>query len=398
MASLLKLTVLAAVATTSFGASSPHENGDTDVVSTVKTASNELLDNILKGGISNNVYPGVAAMVGDLSDDLIYSGAFGNYEYSYNNSNSPAISVETSRFDLASVSKVIATTTAVGLLYQRGYLRMSDFVHQYIGNDLYSQYGKDKITIENCMLHNAGYFPDPDPNYYEQDFGCPNTVDYHPLEDFSCMPLVYDRLMNETLATPPGENYVYSDLSFITMQFVVGSIVYTNGLIKKDQLMPQCQNILYKFDNNINNGVIFDCYFEAFIRLEVFQSEISWVPTLGYLPDASVADQCVITTTDDSYRHTLVQGVVSDGNCYAMGGICGHAGLFTTIPDLGKFAKRLLVLATTSVDEEVEGPIYANWLNSTTVKYFIKEHNQTQSSRALGWTINDSTVRYLGGH
>jgi CubicO group peptidase (beta-lactamase class C family) len=352
------------------------------------------LDAILQSGIDTNVYPAVVAVVGSLSnadDEYVYSGAFGTYEYLYNNSNSPSVSVPKSRFDLASISKVIATTTAVGLLYQRGYLHTSDYISQHIENDLYSRFGKDKITVENCLLHNAGYFPDPDPNYYEPGFACPNTAVYYPGEDLSWMPRVEDRVGAGRRATAPGDAFVYSDLSFITLQFVVGSIVRKNGLVTTDQLLSQCQSMVSSSD--VSNGVVFDCYFEAFIRLEVFQAEQSWVPTLGYLPPAEVVDDCVITTSDLSYRHALIQGVVSDGNCYAMGGICGHAGLFTTGPDLGKFLHRLLVLSTTTIDEDVEGPIYKGWLNATTVKHFTKEHNQTQSSRALGWTINDPTVR-----
>jgi len=84
--------------------------------------------------------------------------------------------------------------------------------------------GKENIVVRNLLLHNAGFPPDPNPDYWYPEFGCPQTVNYHPSQDFSCQEKIYLSLMNQTLQNPPGSKYVYSDLSMITMMHVVGTL------------------------------------------------------------------------------------------------------------------------------------------------------------------------------
>lgn len=77
---------------------------------------------------------------------------------------------------------------------------------------------------------------------------------------------------------------------------------------------------------------------------------------------------------------TILQGKVNDGNAYILGGIAGHAGLFATGADVETFVRALLF------------PDDGKFLNSTTVKLFTTEYNNSQSSRALGWNTNDPTT------
>ncbi len=97
-----------------------------------------------------------------------------------------------------------------------------------------------------------------------------------------------------------------------------------------------------------------------------------------YLPPNSVAVDCAPTENDTVYLNRVIQGQVSDGNTFAAGGISGHAGLFSNIHDLTIFMHRLMFAKEND-----------DFLNRTTVQYFIKEYNHTQSSRALGWNTND---------
>ena len=92
-------------------------------------------------------------------------------------------------------------------------------------------------------------------------------------------------------------------------------------------------------------------------------------------------------TGNGSYTHKRPQGQVSDGNAYAMGGIAGHAGVFSTASDIGSFAKNILS-SVLSVDNSGELPL----LNTTTLKLFTTQYNSTQSSRALGWDTNTPEV------
>lgn len=100
-----------------------------------------------------------------------------------------------------------------------------------------------------------------------------------------------------------------------------------------------------------------------------------------FLPFYSTWRTCAPCENDTSYLHRVIQGQVSDGNAYALGGIAGHAGLFSTALDLSTLMYRLMFA------EEND-----TFLNKTTVQYFIREYNHSQSSRALGWNTNDPTV------
>jgi CubicO group peptidase (beta-lactamase class C family) len=344
------------------------------------------LDDILMSGIKNHVYPAISAMAGDAQGKVFYSDAFGNYEYLEVDPNSPRVTVS-NIFDMASVTKVLSTTSAVALLYQRGYIQLEDKISDLLKEPSYGEVGgKENVTVLNCLLHNAGYLPDPSPNFWEVSFGCPN----YGVEDFSCLDKVYQDIMNEQLKTPPGTAYVYSDLSYMTLQLVVGAIALQHSLISSAQLSPVCANAMNSA-TEFHKGMVYTCYFEAYVRKNVFQEDEKWLNVTGYLPPASVAKDCVPTTVD-APSDELKQGKVSDGNCFSMGGICGHAGLFTNVLDASKILQRLVVLAS-STEADPVAP-FGNWLNTTTVKLFSTEYNSSQSSRALGWTTNDPTVNY----
>jgi CubicO group peptidase (beta-lactamase class C family) len=348
------------------------------------------IDDILKSGINDRVYPAVVAMAGRKSHnfgsndvEIIYSGAFGNYQYLSDNANAPNVTLD-NLFDMASVTKVVSTTPAVALLYQRGYLSLSDKIGEILDEPTYSSTGgKENVTVLNCLLHNAGYLPDPTPNFWEDSFGCPQG--YGMIENFACLDMEYSNVMNQILVTPPGVKMVYSDLSFITLQMVVGRIAFKNNLVAASSLRPICTDALAS--NPSSKVITYVCYYDAFIRKEVYQEDKSWLKHMGFLPPSSLSSLAIPTTVvGDSLR----QGNVSDGNCYMMGGICGHAGIFTDMHDMSRLAERYLVLASASSEASIDP--FPGWLNVTTMKLFAKEYNATQSSRALGFTTNDPSV------
>lgn len=205
-----------------------------------------------------------------------------------------------SLFDIASLTKVVSTTTAVALLYQEGLLDINSRVIDTLG-DMFASHGKDKITIQNCLLHNAGFSPDPVPWYWSPDFPCPNTDDKYPREDFSCLePFIRDSFYNESLQSVPGESYVYSDLSFITLQLVVGTIAINNKLVSRAHYRAECSDWLrvhadYAFVDKV-------CAFEAYTRLHVFQHGTAegarWMPSTTYLPTEEKWKQCMPTLND----------------------------------------------------------------------------------------------------
>jgi CubicO group peptidase (beta-lactamase class C family) len=388
---------------------------NSEVINTKPNIENNIkLNKILNNGILNKVYPGVVAFAGNLDGTYEFSTSLGNYEYENDNEiiDNKKVTIN-SKFDMASVSKVIATTTSLALLYQYEYINLDTKISSILGFE-YNQGGKDNITIRNCLLHNSGYQPDPSPWYWDKSYGCPNTNKTIVDEDFSCLNDIYNSLFLEQVQQPPGTLYVYSDLSFITLQYVIGKTVLENNLISKNTIF--LNNCIENMNSNqTSNGLLYTCHFEAYIRQEIFNLSISeyeinyrrlplslqidstsLMPSTGYIPIASEYDNCLPTLNDtgiDSYTHKRLQGQVSDGDCYAMGGICGHAGVFSTGPDIARLLTVLLNIYNGVKKEENNE---WNFLNSTTLQLFTAEFNQTQSSRALGWTINDPSVKDYG--
>jgi CubicO group peptidase (beta-lactamase class C family) len=260
------------------------------------------------------------------------------------------------------------TTTSIAQFYQRGEVELEEKVcdEKLLGIGFSGQ-GKDKIALLNLLLHNAGFPPDPRPNYWSTDFGCSETKKEHPLENFSCQDTIYSSLLDQTLDHPVGEKFVYSDLSMITMMYVIGKLARDLHYVSESDLLPGCDQ---------GGPGALECYYEAYVRHFVLQA--AHTSSSGFLPPQSAWENCAPTWNDTSYRHGVIQGTVSDGNSYALGGISGHAGFFATVGDVAKIT-RLWLYA---------GP-EDKLLNETTVELFTTAYNLTQSSRALGWDTND---------
>jgi CubicO group peptidase (beta-lactamase class C family) len=318
---------------------------------------------ILNRGVSDGVFPGWSVAVTAPSRTL-YARAGGNFTYA---SDAAPVKLST-MFDMASCTKVVATTSAVARLHQRGLLSLDAPVAAYLGA-AFGAHGKGAITVRNCLLHNAGFKPDPVPFWNVPSFGCAESGRAHPQLSFSCMPRVLASVLNQTLDHAPGAVYVYSDLSFVTLMFVVGQVVRQNRLVASGRLLPQCD-----LSDDAN---ALQCYYEAFVRTDVLVGLGLGGGSSGFLPPASLAPTCAPTMNDTVYRHAVVQGQVQDQNAYAMGGVAGHAGLFANAKDMVVVMQQLLGAGATA------------YLNATTVQLFTREHNQTQSSRALGWNTND---------
>lgn len=129
------------------------------------------------------------------------------------------------KYDLASLTKVLATTTATMKLYQSGYLELGACcrvrrrdktadakVTQYLGDE-FGANGKAGITIRHLLTHSAGFPPDPVPGFSSPAFGCPQTkAGVAAPEVFTCMPKIRSALNSQSLQYPIGEQSVYSDL------------------------------------------------------------------------------------------------------------------------------------------------------------------------------------------
>jgi uncharacterized protein YbbC (DUF1343 family)/CubicO group peptidase (beta-lactamase class C family) len=189
-------------------------------------------------------------------------------------------------FDLASLSKPVGCATSVMLLAERGKLNVKDPVAKYL--PAFAANGKDKVTIENLLLHRGGLVPD------------------NAIEDFKDGPAkALERVMALTPVAEPGTKFIYSDVGFI----VLGEVVKT-----------------------VSGKPL-----EQFARDEIF-APLRMADT-SYRPPEALRPR--IAPTEQRDGHWMV-GEVHDPRAYALGGVAGHAGLFGTADDLARFCRMIL--------------------------------------------------------
>ncbi len=252
----------------------------------------ELIDGLVEEAIRNRDLPGAVVIAGRGSQ-VLYRKAFGL------RATFPATEAMTldTIFDVASLTKVVATTTAVMKLVEDGKLRLNDRVSAHIPG--FGKYGKERVTIRHLLTHVSGLRPDLDLRV-EFDGGAPEAV----------------RLASEeVLVAQPGERFIYSDINF----FLLGHIVETI------------------------TGKSLDLY----LRETVFQP-LGMRHTM-FLPPASLRGRIAPTESCapkswpcGTPGSTMLRGTVHDPTARRMDGIAGHAGLFSTGDDLAIFARMLL--------------------------------------------------------
>ena len=186
---------------------------------------------ILDNGISSSIYPGYVALVGYSNGSIIYEKANGNFVYSgdppppNNNLSNPAMTMHT-QFDMASITKLLATTSSIlKLMENKSHIHSSfDPITNYLGPS-FAVHNKSSIQIIHCLLHNAGFYPDPYPNWFNSiAFGCPQSTQYHPILTFDCTQNIFNSTMNQPLYYPTGSQMIYSDLSMMTLSYLIATI------------------------------------------------------------------------------------------------------------------------------------------------------------------------------
>jgi len=296
----------------------------------------------------------------------------------------PPVDPASTLFDMASITKIVGGTTASAILYQAGLLDLDALVADAsLLGPAYASGGKGGVRVRDCLLHQAGYPPDPSPAYSDAAFGCPATALQTPPLTFNCSELVFASLLAQPLQYPTGTQWLYSDLSLITVQYVVGTIVAANGLVPADALLPACASA----DPLASPGLYKTCYFEAFVRTQVLAP--ARMTGAGFLPSPAAWADCMPTFNETAYyRHAVVQGTVSDDNAYALGGVAGHAGVFASLDSMAQFVGTWAGLPG-------YGPP-GGLVNATTREAFWTPPAPAFSPRALGWLVQVPTDTYLG--
>lgn len=245
------------------------------------------IDDIMARAISERVFPGgVVAVV--KNGVTIHHKAYGSHTYD----DDARVYKTDDIFDLASLTKVIATTTAIMRLVDQGKLSVDDRVSNYIRE--FDTVEKRGITIKQLLIHESGL---PAFRVY--------------VDKLKTKTSILDAILNEPLTSRPSSQYVYSDLGFITLAHIVEKV----------------------------SGVSFDTYMtrELYEPLGMHSTQFNPLDK-----DPLLIERIPPTEIDTVHRTITVKGQVHDERAWYMGGVAGHAGLFSTAGDIAIWATMLL--------------------------------------------------------
>jgi len=272
---------------------------------------------ILEKAIAGRAFPACSLAV-TFRGELVGHKALGRFTYD----SASAEVIATSLFDVASLTKVVATTTMAMVLYERGLLDLeapvTAIVPEFADNDA----RRREVTLRMLLAHSSGL------PAYEKLFLRASTREE-----------LLQAAFTTSLAAAPGARTEYSDIGFIILGVALERLA--------------------------------DEALDVFCQREVF-GPLGMARTT-FQPARALKDSIVPTADDRSFRHRILQGEVQDENASVLGGVAGHAGLFSTAEDLAIFAHAML---------NGGNPI----LRPETVELFSRREAAPEStSRALGW-------------
>ena len=241
-----------------------------------------VLDSIIQSAIHEHQIPGAVLLVWH-NGQVVYDKAFGQRALEPRRE---PMTLDTI-FDIASLTKVVATTTAVMQLVERGELRLEDPVAKYIPE--FAQSDKQDITVRELLTHFSGLPPDLDLSQPWQGEDTALRMAY------AVEPMI-----------PPGSRFLYSDINFIVLAALVEKV----------------------------SGMPLDEYAAKNIFGPLNMTHTRFLPPAAWRPR--------IAPTQYDEQNQMLRGVVHDPTARRMGGVAGHAGVFSTAADLSKFAQALL--------------------------------------------------------
>ena len=260
------------------------------------------VDAVLRDAVASHAFPGAVALIADKAG-VVHSTAVGAYTYAVDAPKMDAGPFTPTLFDLASLTKVTATTTAAMLLYQDGRLPLDAKLTEYFGEAFAATDArKADATVRNLLLHNAGWPPDPTP----VSFCAPacSEVKVQPPQarnlSFSCQPKVVAALLTQKLDQAPGAKFVHSDISMISMMFVLGNVARTQKLVAPAQLLASCvaqsgaaagADAQPPPPTGLNVAPIDQCYYEALVRASVL-SKLTPAGFIGFRPPLPLWKRC----------------------------------------------------------------------------------------------------------
>ena len=279
---------------------------------------------VLKEAIAARAFPGCAFGV-VAGREVVLQDALGHFTFE---PDAPAVTAQT-RYDIASLTKVISTTSAAMLLHQRGRIDLDARLGELLPGFVEGRASEDparRITLRHLLAHNSGL-----PGYVEffRTVTAPSAL----LQ--ACLEL--------PLQAEPGVRAEYSDPGFILLGKALEALI--------GEELP------------------------AWVRREVFAP--LGLNSTGFCPLPQARASIPPTEDDTTFRHRIIQGEVQDENAWVLGGAAGHAGLFANVPDLLRFALEMIEAGSASGKPSLFDP--------ATVSLFARRQGPEGSSRALGW-------------
>jgi len=282
---------------------------------------------LLDRAVADDAFPGGVVAIGWNNQLALHP--FGKLT---RDAKSPPVTVNT-MYDMASVTKVVVTTTSLMMLVQQKRLNLDSPVSRYLPEFAAAAKSdpnpnwRTHITIRNLMLH---------------DSGLPGIRQY--FKETKGYDAVISRAMSEPLVHERGTQVEYSDLGFMLLGEIVQRLTGES--------------------------------LDEFAKEHIF--EPLGMKDSMFKPPRSLRSRVAPTEFDATYRKRLIIGEVHDENSWAMGGVAGHAGLFSTAPNVAAFCQMML-----------NGGIsdYHRLLNRATIQQFTKRDEIGNSARALGWDV-----------
>lgn len=277
---------------------------------------------IIRQAIAERAFPG-AALVIAYRGELVAAQGFGRFTY---DEKSPAVKPDTV-FDLASLTKAVATTAVAMLLYDRSALLLDEPVAQTMPEFVtlapkHQQAKREAVTIRMLLSHSSGL------PAYEKLF-----------EFATARQDLINAALTTRLTAAPGTRARYSDIGFI----ILGELLARKAGLALDLVAAQ------------------EIFTPIGMRQTRFQPPPQWKTEIPPTED------------DQKFRKRVIQGEVNDENAYVMGGVAGHAGLFAPASDIGRFAECML---------RGGSPLFSK----NTVKLFTHcEPSPPRTTRVLGW-------------
>ena len=303
------------------------------------------------------VFPGAVLLVAR-GEEIVCEYAFGSRSLVPTSSPMQINTI----FDIASLTKPLATTVGVMLLVNEKTIGLKDLVTQFF--PAFGSSGKNDITVRHLLNHSSG-LPAWKPYYLDvvenERQGKTNFVASGTAKQY-----VFEQICRETPISEPGVESLYSDLGFI----VLGEILEA---VSGKPLDRFCQERIFK----------------PLDLRSTFFVDLTQLSTQQFQP----MEEMIAPTEDCPWRRKVLCGEVHDDNAYVMGGVAGHAGLFSSARDI----HRLLALLNSCLRGE------NSFLPQSLIqKFLIKDRSVKNATYALGWDTpsenHSSSGKYFSAH